>query len=261
MDVAANFLREHLYPTYRLHYIITNGGSAPNVVPDKASVWYYVRNTDERLDDTFERLVNCAKGAAIASGSTLDTIMVLTAIHQRHYNRGMAEAVQRNIELVGMPAWTDQEQQFAKALQKELGEQETGYSREITPLKEPGQNEVEGSSSDVGEVTMIAPTATLVFPAEVPGVIPHHWSVVTCNYGLTAWKGLNTGAKVIAGTALDLFTKPELLVKIRQEFEVQSKEHPYKSFLPEGAKPPLDLNRELMEKYRSEMMKVIHEDK
>ena len=94
------------------------------------------------------------------------------------------------------------------------------------------------------------------FPGEVPGAIGHHWSVVTCNYGSTAWKGLNTGARVMAATAIDLLTKPKLLERIKKEFDEQSREHPYKSFLPEGAKPPLDLNKSLMDKYRDAMMKA-----
>ena len=260
MDVATNFLREHLHTTYRLHYVITEGGKAPNVVPDRASVWYYIRNTDERLEENYEKVLNCARGAAIATGATLDSVRVLTAIHQRHYNKGMAEVVQKNIELVGMPEWTPEEELFAKALQKELGVEEKGYSFKIQPLKDPSEQKTEGSSSDVGEVTMVAPTATLSFPGEVPGAIGHHWSIVTCNYGPTAWKGLNAGAKVMAASAIDLLTKPGVLEEIRKEFEAESKAHPYKSFLPEGAKPPLDLNREMMEKYRGQMMEVSQEE-
>jgi aminobenzoyl-glutamate utilization protein B len=260
MNVAVNYLREHLFYTARLHYIIKEGGEAPNVVPDKASVWYYVRNTDERLEETYKRVLDCAKGAAVASGATLDTVTVITAIHQRHINRGLAEIIQQNIELIGVPEWTEQEQRFAKALQKELGEKETGYNLKTEPLKNLSSNEMNGSSSDVGEVTLIAPTATVNFPGEVPGTIGHHWSVVTCNYGTTAWKGLNTGARVIAATAIDLFAKPALLDGIQKEFEQQSKEHPYKSFLPEGAKPPLYLNRELMDKYRDALMQASKED-
>lgn len=261
MNIAANYLREHLYPTYRLHYIVTEGGEAPNVVPDKASAWYYIRNTDDRLEDTYNRILNCAKGAATASGATLDTVRVLTAIHQRHYNKGMAEAIQSNIELIGMPEWTEQEQQFARALQRELGEKETGYTYKIQPLREPSENQNEGSSSDVGEVTMIAPTATVNFPGEVPGAVGHHWSVVTCNYGSAAWKGLNTGARVMAATALDLLTVPKMLETIKKEFAEQSKAHPYKSFLPDGAKPPLDLNRDLMDKYRDALLNANQENK
>ncbi len=255
MNIASNYLREHLFYTYRLHYVITEGGEAPNVVPDRSSVWYYIRNTDERLEEMYKRVLDCAKGAAIASGTVLDTVTVLTAIHQRHSNKGMAETIQRNIELVGMPEWTEKEQTYAKALQKELAEKETGYPVKVTPLKQPSDIQVGGGSSDVGEVTLIAPTATLNFPGGVPGSIGHHWSSVASNYGTAAWKGLNSGAKVMAATAIDLLTKPELLEAIKTEFAEYSKTHPYKSFLPEGAKPPLDLNKELMNKYRDAMFK------
>jgi len=256
MNIASNYLREHLFYTYRLHYVITEGGEAPNVVPDRASVWYYIRNTDDRLEEMYKRVLDCAKGAALASGTTLDTVTVLTAVHQRHSNKGMAETIQRNIELVGMPDWTEQEQIFAKSLQKELGEKETGYPIKIKPLHQPSDVQVGGGSSDVGEVTLIAPTATLNFPGGVPGEIGHHWSSVASNYGTAAWKGLNKGAKVMAATALDLLTKPKLLDDIKSEFAMYSKDHPYKSFLPEGAKPPLNLNKELMDKYRDAMLKI-----
>jgi aminobenzoyl-glutamate utilization protein B len=256
MNVATNYLREHLFYTQRLHYVVTEGGEAPNVVPDRSSVWYYIRNTDERLEEMYNRVLDCAKGAALASGTTLDTVRVLTAIHQRHSNKGMAEAIQKNIELVGMPSWTEKEHEFAKALQKELGEKETGFPLKVTAFKQPSDMQVGGGSSDVGEVTLIAPTATLNFPGGVPGEIGHHWSTVTSGYGSAAWKGLNTGAKVMAATALDLLTKPKLLEDIKTEFTEYSKTHPYKSFLPEGAKPPLDLNKELMDKYRDAMLKI-----
>jgi len=261
MNISANYLREHLFYTYRLHYVITKGGEAPNVVPDRASVWYYIRNTDDRLEEMYKRVLDCAKGAAIASGTTLDTVTVLTAIHQRHSNKGMAETIQRNIELIGMPEWTEKEHVFAKALQKELGEKETGYALKINSLNKPSDEEVGGGSSDVGEVTMIAPTATLNFPGGVPGEIGHHWSTVTSGYGTAAWKGLNAGAKVMAATALDLLTKPKLLEGIKNEFAEYSKDHPYKSFLPEGANPPLDLNKELMDKYRDVMLQSGQDEK
>jgi aminobenzoyl-glutamate utilization protein B len=261
MNVASNYLREHLFYTYRLHYVITEGGEAPNVVPDKASVWYYIRNTDERLEEMYKRVLDCAKGAAIASGTSLDTVTVLTAIHQRHSNKGMAEAIQKNIELIGFPEWTPEEQLFAKSLQKELGEKETGYPLKVKPLNKPSDQQVGGGSSDVGEVTLIAPTATLNFPGGVPGEIGHHWTTVTCGYGSAAWKGLNTGAKVMAATALDLLTKPKLLDEIKNEFTAYSKEHPYKSFLPEGATPPLNLNKALMDKYRDAMSKLENDRK
>jgi aminobenzoyl-glutamate utilization protein B len=242
MNVASNYLREHLFYTNRL--------------PDKASVWYYIRNTDERLEEMYKRVLDCAKGAALASGTNLDTTVVLTAIHQRHSNKGMAETIQKNIELIGMPEWSEKEQVFARSLQKELREKETGYPLKFKTLHPPSDIQVGGGSSDVGEVTLIAPTATLNFPGGVPGEIGHHWSSVASNYGTAAWKGLNAGARVMAATALDLLTKPKLLDEIKKEFAEYSKDHPYKSFLPEGAKPPLTLNKAIMDKYRDAMLKL-----
>jgi len=256
MNVSTNFLREHLYYTHRMHYIVLQGGEAPNVVPDKASVWYYVRNTDERLEDMYDRVVNCAKGAALASGTTLENIHVLTGVHQRHSNKGMASLIQSNIELIGLPEWSDEENDFAKKLQANLGKKEVGYPTEAGKLRIPSGIQVGGGSSDVGDVTLVAPTATLRFPGGVPGAIGHHWSAVASFYGSAAWKGLNTGARVMSATVLDLLTMPAKLDEIRKEFEAYNKEHPYRSFLPEGANPPLDLNRELMDKFRSALNEI-----
>lgn len=253
MNVATNFLREHLFYTYRMHYVITEGGEAPNVVPDRASVWYYVRNSDDRLEDMYERVINCAKAGALATGTELTAIRCLTAVHQRHGNKAAAELFQKNIDLVGMPSWTEEEQAFAKALQKTLGAKEQGMPAKVGELREPDRVFVGGGSSDVGDVTLVAPTATIRFPGQVPGAISHHWSAVACNYGSTAWKGLNAGAKAMAASAIDLMTRPEELKKLRDEFEAYAKEHPYKPFLPADAVPPLDLNKELMEKWRPKM--------
>jgi aminobenzoyl-glutamate utilization protein B len=154
-----------------------------------------------------------------------------------------------------MPKWSDEENEFAKALQKELGKKEEGMPTKVDSLKPPSEVFVGGASSDIGDVTLIAPTSTISFPGNVPGAIGHHWSYVAGNYGSTAWKGLNAGAKAIAASAIDLLTKPEELKKTRDEFEAYTKEHPYKSLLPDEAVPPLDLNKELMEKWRPMMEK------
>ena len=252
-NIAANFLREHLFYTYRMHYVIIHGGEAPNVVPDRASVWYYIRNTDERVEDMYERVVNCAKGAALASGTELTDVRILSAIHQRNANKRLAELMFKNIEIVGMPEWTEEEHAFAKSLQEELGRTVSGMPTKYRPLRGPSPVFTGGGSSDVGEVTRVVPTTSLAFPGQVPGNIGHHWSCVAANYGSTAWKGLNAGAKVMAATAIDLFQKPEELEAMWEEFKAYEERHPYKSFLPEDAKPPLDLNQELMEKFRARM--------
>jgi aminobenzoyl-glutamate utilization protein B len=259
MNVATNYLREHLPLSHRLHYVILEGGEAPNVVPDRASVWYYVRNTDERLEEMYQRVVNCAKAGALASGTELVSMRVVSAIHQQHANKAAAELFQKNIELVGMPAWSEEDQAFAKALQKELGAKEDGMPAKVEALEAPrtGRDFVGGGSSDVGDVTLIAPTATIGFPGAAPGAIGHHWSNVACWYGSAAWKGLNAGAKAIAASAIDLLTRPEELGKLRKEFEEYAKTHPYKPFLPADATPPNDLNKDLMDKYRGLLEKAL----
>jgi len=260
MNVATNYLREHLDPAYRMHYVVIEGGQAPNVVPDKASVWYYVRNSDERVEEMYERVLNCAKAGALASGTELSSVRFIAAVHQSYSNRAAAELLQKNIELVGMPPWTEEENVFAKALQKELKAKEEGLPTNVDSLRGPSPVSIGGGSTDVGDVTLVTPTASIRFPGQVPGAIGHHWSSVACNYGSTAWKGLNAGAKAIAASAIDLMTKPEELKKLRAEFEETSKKYPYKSFLPAEAKPPLDINEELMKKYRPLMEKFIIEN-
>jgi len=260
MNVATNFLREHLLYTYRLHYVIQEGGEAPNVVPDKASVWYYVRNSDERVEEMYDKVINCAKAGALATGTEL-SIRCIAAVHQRNANKAAAELFQKNIELVGMPEWTEEEHAFAKALQKELGKEETGMPTEVGTLRDRARTFVGGGSSDVGDVCLIAPTATIRFPGQVPGSIGHHWSSVASNYGSATWKGLNAGAKAMAASAIDLLTKPKELKKLKDEFEAYEKEHQYKPFLPEDAKPPLDLNQELMKKWRPLLEKFYLEKK
>jgi len=257
MNVATNYLREHLQLSQRLHYVVIDGGEAPNVVPDKARVWYYVRNTDERLEDMYRRVVDCAKAGALAAGVELASMQVVSAVHQRHANKAAAELFQRNIELVGMPAWSEEEQAFAKALQKELGAKEAGMPDKVDKLEAPSGVSYGGGSSDVGDVTLIAPTATIGFPGLAPEAIGHHWSAVACFYGSAAWKGLNAGAKAIAASAVDLLTRPDELAKLRKEFEEYSKTHPYKPFLPADATPPNDLNKELMDKYRGLLEKAL----
>jgi aminobenzoyl-glutamate utilization protein B len=256
MDVAANFLREHLPLAARIHYVILEGGEAPNVVPDRASVWYYVRNTDGLLVQTYERVVNCAKAGALASGTELLPPRVISAVHQRHANKAAAELFQKNIELVGMPRWSEEEQAFAKALQKELGAEPKGMPALVDKLEAPRGMFVGGGSSDVGDVTLIAPTATIQFPGQVPGAIGHHWSIVAAGYGSLAWKGLNAGARAIAASAIDLLTRPEELAKLRREFEEYVKTHPYVPFLPADAQPPNDLNKQLMDKWRPLLEKI-----
>ncbi|MCX7885698.1 MAG: amidohydrolase [Verrucomicrobiae bacterium] len=253
MNVAVNYLREHVHYSTRIHYVIPEAGEAPNVVPDRARVWYFVRSSDADLLAVYERVVNCAKGAALATGTELAETRVLAAAHQAHHNRALAELAMKNIQLVGMPEWNEEDHAFARALQKEIGAKETGMPAKVGTLQKPAPAFVGGPSSDHGDVTLVVPTATIRFPGFVPGARGHHWSVVACCYGATAWKGLVAGAKAMAATAIDLLTQPAALAACRREFEAYSKTHPYKSFLPADAKPPLDFYDKQMNQYRAAM--------
>ena len=217
---------------------------------EKAGVWYFLRNSDQRLKAMYERVLNCAKGAALATGTELAEVRVIAAIHQSHHNKALAELVDRNIKLIGMPEWTEQEHEFAKALQREMGRQESGMPTKTGNISKPQAVFTGGASSDHGDVTLIAPTATIRFPGNVPGATGHHWSTVAGGFGSSAWKGLNAGAKAMATSAIDLLTDPDALREIRKEFEQYAKEHPYESFLPADAEPPLDINEKLMKQYR-----------
>jgi len=259
MNVATNYLREHLPLTQRMHYVVLEGGETPNVVPDKASVWYFVRDTDEQLEDTYRRVVDCAKAAALAAGVELASMRVLNALHQLRPNKAAAELFRKNIELVGMPAWSEEEKAFAKALQKELGAKQEGMPTKAYGLVALSGSDNLGGSSDVGDVSLVAPTATIFFPGMPPGAVGHSWSAVSSFYGSIAWKGLNAGAKAIAASAIDLLTKPEELAKLRKEFAEYSKTHPYKPFLPAEVTPPNDFYKELMGKYRALLEKAFSE--
>jgi aminobenzoyl-glutamate utilization protein B len=255
MNVSTNFLREHLHYTHRMHYVIPDGGEAPNVVPDHANVWYFLRNTDDRLSDMVERVHNCARGAALATGTELADVRVMAAVHQSHHNQTLAALVMRNIEQIGMPEWTEEEHAFARSLQMGMESSSRGMPEEIAKLQVPAATFTGGASSDHGDVTLIAPTATIRFPGGVPGARGHHWSTVACGFGTAAWKGLNVGAQAMAASAIDLLTQPAQLKAIQEEFAEYAEDHPYKSFLPSDATPPLDINEQLMEKYRPLMQR------
>ncbi len=251
MNVATNFLREHLHYGYRMHYVIPSGGEAPNVVPDYASVWYFIRNSDERLLSMVEKVNNCAKAAALATGTEL-TIRVYTAIHQSVRNAAFTTIAQQNCLLVGMPDWSAEEQAFAIAIQKDLGKPEVGRKTEVRVMREWEPTKFTGGgSSDVAEVSRVTAYEGFSIPNSVSGVIGHHWSRVAMGVGTANWKAINVCSKAMAGTALDLMTNAKLLKGVRDNVAANIKEYGvYESYLAADALPPNDLNAELMEKYR-----------
>ncbi|MGH7926265.1 MAG: hypothetical protein ACREQV_00525 [Candidatus Binatia bacterium] len=151
-----------------------------------------------------------------------------------------------------MSMWTEEENKSARELQKSLGKKAMSLPAKVTPLAASRQN---SSSNDIGDITWVVPAARVQFPVVVPGVQAHHWSAAITPTMSIAHKGAVVGVKVIAASARDLLTSAALRDAARKQFEQDSKETKYFSLLPEGAKPPIDLNKEMMEKYRPPMRK------
>lgn len=250
MDVGWDVLREHLPPTQRSHSVIVNGGVQPNVVPDYAKIWFYFReSTYEGAKNLYTKAQKVAEGAALMTGTTWKE-NVISACWPTRDNKTMAEVVQSNIDLVGMPEWTAAEQALARRIQKAAGVGETGLSTARSLLREAVQST---SSNDSGDITWTVPHGRITFPANVPNVPFHHWAAAIAEATSIAHKGTVAGAKVMAGAVIDLLTKPELLAKARETFKQEVAGSTYRSLLPPGQKPPSDLNAEEMAKYRQQM--------
>jgi len=253
MHAGTERMREHLPTTQRTHWVTLEGGEAPNVVPDRASTWYFIRDLDENVENNFQWALDCAKGAALMTQTTYE-VKTLGAIHQRFPNKRLAELVFENIKAVGKLTYTDEEEAFARAMQTEAGYPMIGMDYPLK-LTSPESEPLRGGSSDVGDVTLVAPTVSLRFPVRVPGSPSHHWTVVSASKTSIAHKGLTAGAKVLAFSAFDLLTDPKILIEIRKEFAELTVKRPYKTFLPDGAQPPLGFYTDLMAKYRGAMEK------
>jgi aminobenzoyl-glutamate utilization protein B len=167
-------------------------------------------------------------------------------------NKAIAEAISKNIQAVGMPSWSDEEQKFAHAFQKSAGKPEVGLRAAVTPL---GQRPQTSASNDNGDVTWNVPTGLLSFPASVPGIPYHNWVAAVTPTSTIAHKGMVVGAKVLAASMLDLLSSPELLAAAKAEFQAATKDTPYFSLLPAEAKPQVDMNKALMEKFRPQLAK------
>lgn len=252
MSIGFDKLREHLKPTYRGHRVITMGGIQPNVIPDLAQIWWYVRDASgPAAKENFDKLVNIGKGAALMTGTTMDMEFVASAWPQLA-NKVIAEAMQANIDAVGLPKWTEEEVKFARDFQTSLGVKPVGLNTQ--PVKF-GAAQQTYASNDSGDVTWNVPTGTLDFAAGIPGVSPHNWQAAVAKTSSIAHKGEVGGAKILSATILDLLTSPDLMDRVKVQFREDTKGTEYFSLLPASAKPPLDMNRETMERVRPEMRK------
>ena len=262
MNVGWNYKREHLHPDQRSHSIFLDAGDQPNVVPSKASIWYFLREiTYKNIMEMYDTANKMAEGAALMTDTSYES-EVLGAAWPRHFNKIIAEEMYENIKKVGLPKWSEDDQKLAKAVQKEIGSESiNGLPTELPPLRAPLPYNVSGGSDDIGDVSWKVPTVVLRFPSNIPDVTFHHWSASIAAATPIAHKGANAGAKVVAMTVLDFLTKPEKLDEAKEYFDnVQSKEDFYRPMISEKDPPPFYLNTEKMEKYRDKMEKFYFDE-
>ena len=262
MNIGWNFRREHLPLEHRSHYVVTRGGDQPNVVPVVASVWYYFRQTTyPKIMDLWKIGDEMAKAASMMTGTELLPTRVLGTAWPQHFNRTVAETAWANIQKVGMPTWSEADQTLAKALQKELGSREVGLTPAIPKeLQGPVTDNRGGGSDDIGDVSWNVPTITLRFPANIPGLPGHNWADAIAMATPIAHKGSTTGAKVQAMTMLDLLLRPELVPQAWDYFRtVQTKDQKYQPLLRPGDKPAIELNRNVMDRFRPQMRKYYYD--
>ena len=219
MNMAWNVKREHLRLPHRSHYVISNGGDQPNVVPQLASVWYYFRELDQPHMKELYDLGNTMATAAAAMTSTEASWRILGHAYPRHYSKPVAEAIWANIERVGLPEWSEADEALARGLQRELGVAENGLATELGEMGGPApEPRLGGFSDDIGDISWKVPTVSMRFPSNIPGGPGHHWANAVAMATPIAHKGAAAGARVIAMTLMDLFLNPELVPAAKEYF-------------------------------------------
>ena len=264
MDIGWNFRREHLETTHRSHYVITDGGDQPNVVPSKAAVWYYFRErTYPKIRNLFDIAQKIADGAALMT-DTKYTYEVVGSAWPGHFNKPIAETMYQNIKRVGLPKWSDEDQMLAKAAQKELKAPKVeGLAMKLDTMGEPVYSPLvlrQGGSDDIADISWSLPTVVLGYPSNMPGMPGHHWANAITMATPIAHKGCTAGAKVEALTLLDMLMKPEIIQKAWEYYtKEQTKEQKYTPLISKTDKPAIYLNKEIMAKFRPEMSKFYYD--
>jgi len=239
MDYMVNMMREHIPQETRIHYVITNGGKAPNVVPDFSEVYYYVRHPKkDEVVRIFDWITKAAEGAALGTQTRMD-YEVIGGTHDLLLNRSLAEDMQQNLQRVGGVAYTATDMEFARKIQASFTYKveavETAGT--VKPLKEV--NDAGGDSTDVGDVSYTVPTVGLEAATWVAGTPAHSWQATACGGMEIGTKGMLVAAKTMALTAMDCFMNPELITKAKEEFRRGKGDYQYKALLGDR-KPALN---------------------
>ncbi len=271
MNIGWNFRREHLELTQRSHYVISDGGDQPNVVPSKASVWYYFRErTYPDIIKLFEKGKKTAEGAALMT-DTKFTYEILGSAWPGHFNKPMAVAMYENIKVVGLPKWTEEDQLLARATQLELKAPKMeglpikldtmGMPNDTKPVMVMGRQlmSMGGGSDDIADISWSLPTIVLRYPSNIPGLPGHHWSNAISMATPIAHKGIVYGAKAEAMTILDLLLKPELIKNAWTYYrEEQTKELQYTPLVGPKDVPAIQLNKNIMTTFKPELSKYYY---
>ncbi len=237
---GVNRLREHVRPTVRMHYAIVAGGDVPNVVPEYAKVWMFVRDSKRSgMQEVFDRVKEIANGAGLVAGVE-SKVTVLSGDYEILVNRKGAEAIQKNMEALGPIIYTEAENTFAKKIQETSGAPQVGLDGKIYPIIETDPDP-SGGSSDVGDVSWVVPVVRLRATTGAVGAPWHSWAEVACAGMSIGHKGMLFAAKTLSMTMVDVLENETLRNEIRAEFEQKRNGHVLQYYIPEGP-PPVPTN-------------------
>jgi len=239
---SVNMMRQRVEPTARIHYIIKDGGLAPNVVPDHASVMLSYRDADRaRVDKSVAWIKDMAEGAALAT-QTKALAVDYFGMHDLLPNTPLAERMQQHLELVGIPQYTPEELAFATDLQKSAGLEPKGMTQQVRPI--PNEPKL-GGFTDVGEVSYLVPTMGIAMTTAPLGVPLHTWMATSSHGTSIGIKGAVAAAKVLALTGMDILTDPELRQEMKADFDKRTEGFVYKAPIAEIIKEPVGLPDEI----------------
>ena len=220
MNHMVNLMREHVPDSTRIHYVITRGGEAPNVVPAFAEAYYYVRSPNRDIvREVWERVEKAAQGAALGTGTKAEW-EVTGGVYEMLPNEVLGRAMHENLQAVGGVKYTAEEKAFAlKIAQSVIGKPPAPEVAELIPAFNPSAVREGGGSTDVADVSWTVPTVGVRTATWAPGTPAHSWQAVACGGTTLGLKGMNVAAKTLAGTALDLLTNPDLIARAKAEFD------------------------------------------
>jgi aminobenzoyl-glutamate utilization protein B len=248
MDMGLAQYREHMTPSMRAQRVITNGGNQPNIIPRLASVWWFFRDsTADGALKLFEQAKRIAQGAALMTNTEVETEL-MSAVWPVRGNRTLAELVQREIERVGVPDWTKEEDELARAVQAKAKVAVGGLKRTIDPLKGPAVQKT--AANDAGDISWKVPMVKYYYPANIPNINSHHWAAGVALATSIAHKGALAGAKVMAASVVECLRNPAIVAEAKRTFKEELNGIEYRPLLPPDQKPPVELNRAMMQKYR-----------